>query len=96
MFQKLRSLGFILKASKNMNRSQRSCCYCGLLQSQIARHLKRKHRDEDLIQSALNGTKKRHEIIDHVSKLGMDKHNKIELGKEKPCIQRERRPTKKQ
>ena len=26
----------------------------------------------------------------------MDKHNKIELGKEKPCIQRERRPTKKQ
>ena len=60
-----------------------------------ARHLKRKHNDEDLIQSALNGRKKRHdEIIDHVRKLGMDKHNKIELGKEKPCIQRERRPTK--
>ena len=78
-----------------MNCPKRPCYYCGLLQSQIARHLKRKHKDEDLIQTAINGGKKRHdEIIDHVRKLGMDKYNKIELGKEKPCIQRERRPTK--
>ena len=68
-----------------MNRPQRPCYYCGFLQSQIARHLKRKHKDEDFIQSALNRSKKRHnEIIYHVRKLGMDKHNKIELGKEKP------------
>ena len=76
-----------------MNRPKRPCYYCGLFQSQIARHLKRRHKDEDLIRSVLNGSKKKHdEIIDYVRKLGMDKHNKIELGKEKPCIQRERRP----
>ena len=85
MFQKLHSLGFILKATKNMNCPKRPCFYCGLLQSQIARHLKRKHKDKDLIQPTLNGSKKRHdEMIDHVRKLVMDKHNKIELGKEKP------------
>ena len=34
VFQKLHSLGFILKPIKNMNRPKRPCYYCGLLQSQ--------------------------------------------------------------
>ena len=46
VFQKLHSLGFILKATKNMNRPKRPCYYCGLLQSQIWKrktmHTKRK------------------------------------------------------
>ena len=49
----------ILKVTKNMNHPKRPCYYCGLLQSQIATHLKSKYKDEDVTQSALSNSKKR-------------------------------------
>ena len=61
-------------------------------QSQLARHLKRKPRDEKLVRSAIMADKKSHdEILENIRKLGMDKYNQKELGKTNPILERERR-----
>ena len=65
-----------------MHRPRRASYYWGLTQTQIARHLKRRHEDKDLNMSALNVSKVRHgKIICYVYKLGMNKYNKIEFRK---------------
>ena len=55
-----------------MHRPRRASYYWRLTQTQIARHLKRRHEDKDLNRSALNVSKVRHDkIIYYVCKLGI-------------------------
>ena len=83
------------KETKDSTRPKRPCYLCGIEQSQIVRPLKRKHRNEKLVQLALCVDKKQHNsIMDNLRKIGIDKCNQVELGKTNPIIQRERRPAK--
>ncbi|XP_070177564.1 nucleolar protein dao-5-like [Littorina saxatilis] len=78
---------------KKMSKPQRPCLFCGILQTHMVRHLKRKHCDEDAVSSALKLKTKQdqHEAFEKIRKLGILHANQIAASSGGDLYHRERR-----
>ena len=74
---------------------KRRCLFCGLMQSQLSRHIRLKHGDEVTIAESLKLTRvQRIQQFKIFKRKGISDHNKIEARKEKPSYQRESKARK--
>lgn len=80
---------------KGHSRPKRPCLYCGTMQSQLARHLKRKHADEDDVSKAITlPLKEQNEVLARIRKSAILNVNTKRLreskSEEKPLLITER------